>query len=166
MKQRLAIASAMLNNPEVLILDEPTNGLDPEGIIQIREIIKSIANQGTTIILASHLLDEVEKVCSHVIILKKGVSLYCGSVAGITAKNGYFVLESTDIKSLKSELESIGSFSELKIDSGRVIAYMKADVNSSELNKLLSEKGIFLSHLSKERESLEEQFLDLVKQNQ
>jgi ABC-2 type transport system ATP-binding protein len=166
MKQRLAIASAMLNNPEVLILDEPTNGLDPEGIIQIREIIKSIANQGTTIILASHLLDEVEKVCSHVIILKKGVSLYCGSVAGITAKNGYFVLESTDLKSLKSELESIGSFSELKIDSGRIIAYMKADVNASELNKLLSEKGIFLSHLSKERESLEEQFLDLVKQNQ
>lgn len=166
MKQRLAIASAMLNNPEVLILDEPTNGLDPEGIIQIREIIKSIANQGTTIILASHLLDEVEKVCSHVIILKKGVSLYCGSVAGITAKNGYFVLESTDLKSLKSELESIGSFSELKIDSGRIIAYMKVDVNASELNKLLSEKGIFLSHLSKERESLEEQFLDLVKQNQ
>lgn len=166
MKQRLAIASAMLNNPEVLILDEPTNGLDPEGIIQIREIIKSIANQGTTIILASHLLDEVEKVCSHVIILKKGVSLYCGSVAGITAKNGYFVLESTDLKSLKSELESIGSFSELKIDSGRIIAYMKADVNASELNKLLIEKGIFLSHLSKERESLEEQFLDLVKQNQ
>ena len=166
MKQRLAIASAMLNNPEVLILDEPTNGLDPEGIIQIREIIKSIANQGTTIILASHLLDEVEKVCSHVIILKKGVSLYCGSVAGITAKNGYFVLESTDLKSLKSELESIGSFSELKIDSGRIIAYMKADVNASKLNKLLSEKGIFLSHLSKERESLEEQFLDLVKQNQ
>lgn len=166
MKQRLAIASAMLNNPEVLILDEPTNGLDPEGIIQIREIIKTIANEGTTIILASHLLDEVEKVCSHVIILKKGVSLYCGTVAGITAKNGYFVLESSDLKALRSELEFSGRFSELKVDSGKIIAYMKSDVNASELNKQLSDKGIFLSHLSKERESLEEQFLDLVKQNQ
>jgi ABC-2 type transport system ATP-binding protein len=166
MKQRLAIASAMLNNPEVLILDEPTNGLDPEGIIQIREIIKTIANQGTTIILASHLLDEVEKVCSHVIILKKGVSLYCGTVAGITAKNGYFVLEALDNKGLKSELESTGYFSEIKLENGRITAYIKSDINGSELNKRLSEKGIFVSHLSKERESLEEQFLDLVKQNQ
>jgi ABC-2 type transport system ATP-binding protein len=166
MKQRLAIASAMLNNPEVLILDEPTNGLDPEGIIQIREIIKTIANQGITIILASHLLDEVEKVCSHVIILKKGVSLYCGSVVGITAKNGYFVLEANDLKILKAELEVSGDFSEIKEDSGRIIAYMKSDLNASELNKKMMDKGIYLSHLSKERESLEEQFLDLVKQNQ
>jgi ABC-2 type transport system ATP-binding protein len=166
MKQRLAIASAMLNEPEVLILDEPTNGLDPEGIIQIREIIKTIANQGTTIILASHLLDEVEKVCSHVIILKKGISLYCGSVAGITAKNGYFVLESTNLNSLKTELELTGDFSEIKEDSGKIIAYMKSDVNASDLNKKLMDKGVYLSHLSKERESLEEQFLDLVKQNQ
>ena len=166
MKQRLAIASAMLNEPEVLILDEPTNGLDPEGIIQIREIIKTIANQGTTIILASHLLDEVEKVCSHVIILKKGISLYCGSVAGITAKNGYFVLESTNLNSLKTELELTGNFSEIKEDSGKLIAYMKSDIDASDLNKQLIGKGIYLSHLSKERESLEEQFLDLVKQNQ
>ena len=166
MKQRLAIASAMLNEPEVLILDEPTNGLDPEGIIQIREIIKSIANQGTTIILASHLLDEVEKVCSHVIILKKGVSLYCGSVAGITAKNGYFVLKAKDLKALKTELETIGDFSKIKEDSGKLIAYMKSDKEASDLNKQLMDKGIYLSHLSKERESLEEQFLDLVKQNQ
>ncbi|HAI19229.1 MAG TPA: ABC transporter ATP-binding protein, partial [Xanthomarina gelatinilytica] len=78
MKQRLAIASALLNDPEILILDEPTNGLDPQGIHQIRQIIKEIANQGTTILLASHLLDEVEKVCSHVVVLRKGVKLYSG----------------------------------------------------------------------------------------
>src|SRR5690606_3241705 len=80
MKQRLAIASALLNDPEILILDEPTNGLDPQGIHQIRQIIKDIANQGTTILLASHLLDEVEKACSHVVVLRKGVKHYSGRV--------------------------------------------------------------------------------------
>jgi ABC-2 type transport system ATP-binding protein len=80
MKQRLAIASAMLNSPQVLILDEPTNGSDPEGIIQIREIISEIAKKGTTIIIANHLLDDIEKICSHVIVLKEGIALYSGSV--------------------------------------------------------------------------------------
>ena len=81
MKQRLAIASALLNDPEILILDEPTNGLDPQGIHEIRAIIKDIASKGTTILLASHLLDEVEKVCSHVVVIRNGVKLYAGSVA-------------------------------------------------------------------------------------
>ena len=76
MKQRLAIAAALVNNPDLLILDEPTNGLDPEGIHQIRKLILTIAAQGTTILLASHLLDEVEKVCSDVIVLKNGVKYY------------------------------------------------------------------------------------------
>ena len=80
MKQRLAIASALLNNPEILILDEPTNGLDPQGIHEIREIIQKIAKDGTTILLASHLLDEVEKVCSHVVVIREGVKLYSGRV--------------------------------------------------------------------------------------
>src|SRR5690606_38972798 len=97
MKQRLAIASAILNDPEVLILDEPTNGLDPMGIIQIREIIHTIASTGTTIILASHLLDEVEKVCSHVIVLKNGKSLYSGLVDGMTNNLGYFELKAKDL---------------------------------------------------------------------
>src|SRR6056300_1411687 len=93
MKQRLAIASALLNDPEILILDEPTNGLDPQGIHQIREIIKQIATNGTTILLASHLLDEVEKVCSHVVVIHKGVKLYSGRVDEITAYNGLFELK-------------------------------------------------------------------------
>lgn len=85
MKQRLAIASALLNDPEILILDEPTNGLDPQGIHQIRELIKKIAATGTTILLASHLLDEVEKVCSHVVVLRKGQKLYAGRVDEMTS---------------------------------------------------------------------------------
>ena len=88
MKQRLAIASALLNDPEILILDEPTNGLDPQGIHEIRQIIKKIAANGTTILLASHLLDEVEKVCSHVVVIRKGIKLYSGRVDEMTASNG------------------------------------------------------------------------------
>ena len=93
MKQRLAIASALLNDPEILILDEPTNGLDPQGIHEIRQIIKGIAKNGTTILLASHLLDEVEKVCSHVVVIRKGVKLYAGRVDEMTASNGLFELK-------------------------------------------------------------------------
>ena len=104
MKQRLAIASALLNDPEILILDEPTNGLDPQGIHQIREIIKKIASEGTTILLASHLLDEVEKVCSHVVILRKGKSLYTGSVEEMNASHGFFIVKSKDMLALQAAL--------------------------------------------------------------
>ena len=90
MKQRLAISSALLNDPEILILDEPTNGLDPQGIHQIRELIKEIAKNGTTILLASHLLDEVEKVCTHVVVLRKGVNLYSGRVDELISSHGFF----------------------------------------------------------------------------
>ena len=93
MKQRLAIASALLNDPEILILDEPTNGLDPQGIHEIRQIIKEIAADGTTILLASHLLDEVEKVCSHVVVIREGVKLYDGRVDEIVATAGFFWVE-------------------------------------------------------------------------
>ena len=80
MKQRLAIASALIANPQVLIFDEPTNGLDPQGIAEIRNLITTIAAQGKTIILASHLLDEVQKVCSHFAVMQQGKMLHSGSV--------------------------------------------------------------------------------------
>src|SRR5690606_22535291 len=111
MKQRLAIAGALLNDPEVLILDEPTNGLDPQGIIQIRELIQTIAATGTTIILASHLLDEVEKVCSHVVILEKGKTLYCGPVDEMVSNHGFLELASDNITLLQQELNNLAYFS-------------------------------------------------------
>jgi len=163
MKQRLAIASAMLNKPEVLILDEPTNGLDPEGIIQIREIINEIAKTGTTIIVASHLLDEIEKICSHVIVLKQGTALYSGLVDGMTANKGFFELESDDLEKLKYNLEQMQNFSKISIVGTKIIANIENDISATELNKKLMENGIFLSHLSKKKESLENQFLELVK---
>tara|TARA_R110002051_G_scaffold100879_4_gene171395 strand:- start:39390 stop:40292 length:903 start_codon:yes stop_codon:yes gene_type:complete len=163
MKQRLAIASALLNDPEILILDEPTNGLDPQGIHQIREIILKIASQGTTILLASHLLDEVEKVCSHVVILRNGKKLYSGSVDTMLASHGYFELRANKEKDLLDFLKAHKSFSEVKLQDGLITAILKEEINPEELNKLLFEKGIILSHLSKRRASLEEQFLSLTK---
>lgn len=165
MKQRLAIASALLADPEVLILDEPTNGLDPEGIIQIREIIGEIAKSGTTIIVASHLLDEIEKICSHVIVLKQGTAIYSGSVDAMSNTKGFFELKSDHTSELISVLESFGIFSSVKERENLVIAQISEDISASELNKKLVEKGIFLSHLQKKRESLETQFLELVKRN-
>ncbi len=163
MKQRLAIASALLNNPEILILDEPTNGLDPQGIHQIREIIKKIASEGTTILLASHLLDEVEKVCTHVVILRKGEKLYSGTVDGMLASFGFFELRTQQIEKLKIFLEGNASFGEIKTENGLVTAFLKEEMGAAELNTLLFEKGIVLSHLVKRKESLEEQFLTLTK---
>ncbi len=161
MKQRLAIASALLNDPEILILDEPTNGLDPQGIHQIREIIKKIASQGTTILLASHLLDEVEKVCSHVVILRKGEKLYSGRVDSMNATHGFFELKTTQKEALVAYLKNHTSFAEIKEDKSLVTAFLKEEMSAEVLNRSLFEKGIFLSHLVKRKESLEEQFLSL-----
>ncbi|MEO9891191.1 ABC transporter ATP-binding protein [Aurantibacter sp.] len=165
MKQRLAIASALLNDPDILILDEPTNGLDPQGIHQIREIIKKIASQGTTILLASHLLDEVEKVCSHVVILRKGVKLYSGRVDGMLSSHGFFELKTRDNDTLATYLKTNDSFGDIKIENGLLTAFLTKELDAETLNKLLLEKGIVLSHLVKRKESLEEQFLTLT-QNQ
>jgi ABC-2 type transport system ATP-binding protein len=161
MKQRLAIASALLNDPEILILDEPTNGLDPQGIHQIRDIIKFIANQGTTILLASHLLDEVEKVCSHVLVLRKGEILYSGTVDGMSNNNGFIELQANDMKSLIVALQQFPNLSDIKEIDGKVVLFSKSDIDPAELNKFLAKQSIYLNHLVKRKNSLEEQFLQL-----
>ncbi|MFB3387877.1 ABC transporter ATP-binding protein [Flavobacterium sp. LAR06] len=163
MKQRLAIASALLNDPEILILDEPTNGLDPQGIHQIRDIIKKIASQGTTILLASHLLDEVEKVCSHVIVLRKGEILYSGSVDGMSANEGYFEVQADDNLLLKTALQEHPAIDRITEGDGKILVYLKSELSASELNQFLFSKNIALSHLVKRKNSLEAQFLELTK---
>jgi ABC-2 type transport system ATP-binding protein len=163
MKQRLAIASALLNDPEILILDEPTNGLDPQGIRQIRDIIKNIAALGTTILLASHLLDEVEKVCTHVLGLSKGIVLYSGSVHGMSSNEGFFELQAEDSEALIQVLKTHPAIESIKPEEGKVFVYLKSPLQAAELNKFLCEKNINLSHLVKRQHSLEEQFLELTK---
>jgi ABC-2 type transport system ATP-binding protein len=157
MKQRLAIASALLNDPEILILDEPTNGLDPQGIHQIRDIIKLIASQGTTILLASHLLDEVEKVCSHVLVLQKGKILYWGTVDGMTSNEGYFELESDNNETLKTVLGSHPAIEKVVTEDGKVLVYLKSPLAAADLNKYLFENNIFLNHLVKRKTSVNRQ---------
>jgi ABC-2 type transport system ATP-binding protein len=161
MKQRLAIASALLNDPEILILDEPTNGLDPQGIHQIREIIKTISQRGTTILLASHLLDEVEKVCTHVVVLRKGKNLYSGRVDELISSHGFFELKTHQKDDLLKLLESHPNFSHTKVENDVITAFLENPMEAEEFNRLLFNKGIVLSHLVKRKESLEEQFLQL-----
>lgn len=163
MKQRLAIASALLNDPEILILDEPTNGLDPQGIHQIRDIIRLIASQGTTILLASHLLDEVEKVCSHVLVLQKGKILYSGTVDGMSSNEGYFELQSENSENLIKVIQAHPAIEKVVAEEGKVLVYLKSPLAAADLNKYLFENNIILNHLVKRKTSLEEQFLELTK---
>ncbi|MDN3676806.1 ATP-binding cassette domain-containing protein [Flavobacterium paronense] len=163
MKQRLAIASALLNDPEILILDEPTNGLDPQGIHQIRDIIRLIASQGTTILLASHLLDEVEKVCSHVLVLRFGKILYSGTVDGMSNQSGFYELQAESNSKLIEILKYHPDVEKISETEGKVIVYFKTQFEASLLNRYLAEKGIYLNHLVFKKMSLEEQFLELTK---
>ena len=166
MKQRLAIASSLLNNPDVLILDEPTNGLDPQGIHEIRKIIKEIASNGTTILLASHLLDEVEKVCSHVIILQRGKKIYSGRVDEMTSSHGLFELKvDNDKEKLFELLSNFDGIESVKEDHDIIIATLNKPVKTQEINSYLFKNKIILTHLVKRKPSLEQQFLTLTKNN-
>ncbi len=162
MKQRLAIAAALLGNPPVLVFDEPTNGLDPVGIAEIRELIKKLASQGKTIIMASHLLDEVEKVCSHVAILKKGVLLTSGNVDDIFRQNDLVELSSNNNVALSEIIRSYDGTLTVKTENGVVevsIAEGKSDL--SAINQFCFEKGIVLSKLNLRKRSLESKFFEL-----
>ncbi|GGH47221.1 ABC transporter ATP-binding protein [Mangrovimonas yunxiaonensis] len=161
MKQRLAIASALLNDPEILILDEPTNGLDPQGIHQIRSLIKQIAANGTTILLASHLLDEVEKVCTHVVVLRKGEKLYSGRVDEMINSHGYLELKAENPDLLLTFLKSKNTFGKITVEDDLITVFLDQPMDAKAVNQLMFDNGIVLTHLVKRKESLEEQFLQL-----
>lgn len=162
MKQRLAIASALLNNPEILILDEPTNGLDPKGIHQIREIIKQIAASGTTILLASHLLDEVEKICTHVVVIRQGKKLYAGRVDELNASFGYIEAACSNNEKFVKILTGLDFVDKVEdLDPNGFRIFLSQDMDAGEFNNLCFKNGLILTHLIKRKESLEEQFLKL-----
>jgi len=162
MKQRLAIASAMINDPEVLILDEPTNGLDPEGIIQVREIIQEIAANGTTIIMASHLLDEVEKVCSHVLILNKGEAVYNGSLSEMSITNRTIEIAANDMRQLIQVLNEITWVQSFEVDQQKIKVVLNEEVSPEVINQYFYDKGIVLTHLLSIKPKLETLFFELL----
>jgi len=162
MKQRLAIASTMIGDPEVLVLDEPTNGLDPEGIAEVREIIKAQAIKGKTIILASHILDEVEKVCSNVIILKKGKCIASGRVSELLNEKQVVLIEAEDIEILIAQLRQNSNCKVIDRENGTLIVEMDNNYSPSALNSWLFNNGISLKRLEPKRKTLESQFLELI----
>jgi ABC-2 type transport system ATP-binding protein len=162
MKQRLAIAAAMLGDPEVLILDEPANGLDPVGIAEVRNLIKQLAQSGKTIIMASHLLDEVEKVCTHVAILRKGQLLGAGPVNQVMARDNFIEIGSTDNQVLSQLIRQHPAFVQLlPAQDGILKVTFRDNVDPAALNNWCAQQGIWLSHLQMSRKSLETAFLEL-----
>lgn len=162
MKQRLAIAAALLGDPNVLVFDEPTNGLDPVGIAEIRELIKNLARQGKTIIMASHLLDEVEKVCTHVAILKHGSLLAAGSVNEVLANEDIVEISAANTTSLQQLLEGYGGPSHIKQDGNTFqLFYPIGQAKLEDINRHCFEKGIVLNQLVLKKKSLEAKFFEL-----
>ena len=161
MKQRLAIAAALVGNPEALILDEPTNGLDPQGIAEIRELIKKISGEGVTIVLASHLLDEVQKVCTHVMIMQKGNKLASGRVDEILTEKRLLEVKAADMVLLKSKLETMEMVSDFREERDKLLVEIKAEIQVDEFNKALMSEGVALTHLMAKEKSLEKFFLEI-----
>ena len=162
MKQRLAIASCLLGNPDVLILDEPTNGLDPVGIAEIRELIKKLHQQGKTIIMASHMLDEVEKVCTHVAILKKGDLVVTGNVDEIMANEDIVEINSDNDAALQKAVASIIGCSMHKNNGNTIqLFYPIGTANLTAINQHFFNQGVVLNHLVVKKKSLETKFFEL-----
>jgi ABC-type multidrug transport system ATPase subunit len=163
MKQRLALAACLVGDPDVLILDEPTNGLDPEGMVEMRQVIQKIAAQGKTIILASHILDEVEKICSHVAIIKKGKLLASGAMGSILSDQPTVEVGATDIENLHRLLSSVPLARKISRQENRLILELEPGRIPEEVNRLAFEHGIVLDHLVSKRQSLETEFLEITR---
>jgi len=163
MKQRLAIASVLLGNPEVLVLDEPANGLDPEGIAEVRQIIIHEAEKNKTIILASHILDEVEKVCTHVGILKNGEMIAQGRVNELLSSKDPVVISSENMDLLEEEIIRSGLSESVSRENNDLLVFLKKGYTASDINSYAFSKGVVLTKLELRKRSLESQFLELVK---
>lgn len=168
MKQRLAIAAALLGDPEILVFDEPTNGLDPAGIAEIRELIKELYKQGKTIIMASHILDEVEKVCTHVAIIQKGVLKTVSSVADLmtsgaenTQANVLIDISSSDNTALENIIQQMNGVEGVTVIDNELHLVCAEHITGEAVNRFCFDKGIVLNKISVKRKSLETRFLEI-----
>lgn len=161
MKQRLAIAATMIGNPDVVIFDEPTNGLDPKGIAEVRNILKRVSESGRSVVLASHILDEVEKICSHVAIIKKGKLLSTGLVGELLSNDYLIEINSLDEKKLIEFTKTCPSILNIRKDNKFWLCTVKSDTPSDLISKQAFENGIILTHFVIRKQSLEEEFLTI-----
>jgi ABC-2 type transport system ATP-binding protein len=162
MKQRLAIAAALLGGPKVMVLDEPTNGLDPVGIAEIRELMVELKNAGHTIIMASHLLDEVEKICTHVAILKTGNLITTGLVEDVLSNEDVVELGAPDLDKLAAVIKEISNTVVIDKKTNTLqITMGKGSANLEMINHFCFEKGIILNHLILRKKRLEARFFEL-----
>ncbi len=164
MKQRLAIGAVLLGDPEVLVLDEPTNGLDPQGIAEIRELIIQIGNQGKTILIASHILDEIEKICTHCAILKNGNLIRTGTISDIIGNEDTRLIKvgASDLIRLKEIVEQDPDIKIYREEDDKLILSVRVDKDPADINSYFFKKGIALNEIVKFNETLENQFLKIV----
>lgn len=163
MKQRLGIASTLLGDPEVLVLDEPTNGLDPQGMADVRNLIIRLGESGKTILVSSHILAEIEKVCTHVAVYKQGRLLVQGAVQEVLQGDGNTLFEVALPKDVNAEMffRQHPDFKGISKSGDVYLLSLNGDVGAEQLNKFCFEKGHVLSHLSLKKKSLEESFLEI-----
>lgn len=164
MKQRLGIAAALLGDPRVLVLDEPTNGLDPEGIAEVREVVIEQVEKGKTLILASHILSEVEKICTHVAILKKGELLANGPVKELLAEEEIIEISCMNNELLKQKLEASHLVKEVETENGLIVVTLSEKVLPEDINAFAFSNELVIHHMLSRKRSLESQFLELVKE--
>jgi len=163
MKQRLTLASVLLGNPEVLILDEPTNGLDPEGIADVRNVILQEAEKGKTIILASHILDEVEKVCTHIAIMKRGNMIANGKVKDLIKTDDVIILSSDNLDQLYELLARSGMYKNIEKKGFNINVILNELYKPQDINEFAFKNGFILSKFEIKRGTLEDKFLEIVK---
>lgn len=162
MKQRLAIGATLLGNPEVLVLDEPTNGLDPQGIAEIRTLIRDLSAKGITIILASHLLDEVQRVCTNVCIIKRGNLLYTGKLLEADSHSYFAEMQAVDTEQLRKACNEFSGLQKLTADGGKVVAQLSAASPVADFHRFLIGRGIVLTHLHTYTVDLENKYLEII----
>lgn len=162
MKQRLAVGASLLSDPPVMILDEPTNGLDPQGIAEIRNLILEIADQGKTILLASHILDEVQKVCTHFAVLKRGTKIYSGSVDEALNVGKSIEIAARDMKQLRTVIREFRHLHQMNDEKDLIVLHLNGHADAHDLNAYLIEQGIVLTHLAIRKGTLEQKFLKIL----
>ena len=162
MKQRIGIASTLLTNPALVILDEPTNGLDPAGQREIRSIIPRLAEQGHSVLLASHMLHEVEQVSDQVVIIRRGKKLTEGSVNELLRPEGYYdvQIEERDLEQAATVLRRVSGVESVSVIKDRLTVKAGEDLGPA-ISRSLADAGLYASQITRTRSTLEDVFFEL-----